>query len=337
MKLILIACLLCTARLAYLTVKGTHKSVMEKNQSLMLKGILSLMIVLHHLSFGLDSLKEFKDIGITVVAAFFFLSSYGLTKSCFKDGRIYLSGFWKKRGNKGLLPALIATLLFLGWRIFHNGENLGVLFHNYKNGIPILPTSWFVYVILIYYIALFCALTITHSLTGGILLMGIFTALYIAAIMAIGWSLTWWISVPAFNIGMLVVWLESHLKSGWPYTKRPIACAWGGVITCLLGCCLIISTIFPQFQPFRYYIYVIFVPIILYLGFRVTDSKVLLWIGGISYEIYLVQGVVTYSIVSFISHPIICVIAALIQIYIFALVLRSLTVKIDKSIRAFTD
>ena len=91
------------------------------DRTLSLRGILVLLIVLHHLS-GVTSfpglspsfrmlVSQFTFFGGGAVSMFFFISGYGLMASLHKKGKIYLDSFYKKRFLKLLPPLLIATCI----------------------------------------------------------------------------------------------------------------------------------------------------------------------------------------------------------------------------------
>ena len=69
-----------------------------------LKGILAVLIVLHHLTYEIKSplLQPFHSWGAPIVSVFFFISGYGLMTSYKNKGKHYLSGFIK-HGYNGFL------------------------------------------------------------------------------------------------------------------------------------------------------------------------------------------------------------------------------------------
>lgn len=73
-----------------------------------LRGVLAILIILHHLSSKIDILflKWFHDFGAPIVSMFFFVSGYGLIKSYLKKGTAYIDGFLAKRLGKILPPCI---------------------------------------------------------------------------------------------------------------------------------------------------------------------------------------------------------------------------------------
>ena len=83
---------------------------MDKYNSNKIKGLLALLIIIHHLSIYIKDtilLKVFTIVGVIAVSAFFFYSGYGLMTSYLKKEN-YLKDFWNKRIMKIVIPYIIA-------------------------------------------------------------------------------------------------------------------------------------------------------------------------------------------------------------------------------------
>lgn len=88
-------------------------NVLEFKTSVRIKGLLAVLIVLHHLSIntpGTLLFQAFTSIGTMVVAVFFFYSGFGLMESYLKKPN-YLRGFFSKRIVKLLIPHCMALLI----------------------------------------------------------------------------------------------------------------------------------------------------------------------------------------------------------------------------------
>ncbi len=85
-----------------------------------LRGVLAVFIVLHHCVLRTDGagadvpwvLSQFSFMGAPVVAVFFFLSGYGLTRSLKCKGEAYLHGFLHKRLSKILIPLVLCSIVY---------------------------------------------------------------------------------------------------------------------------------------------------------------------------------------------------------------------------------
>ena len=88
--------------------------------TLTLRGVLAMGNVIHHISLRVvdatpdDSwlFSQFQFWGAPIVAAFFFLSGYGLMVSLIAKGNRYVDGFLKKRLLKIVLPLVLCSLVF---------------------------------------------------------------------------------------------------------------------------------------------------------------------------------------------------------------------------------
>jgi peptidoglycan/LPS O-acetylase OafA/YrhL len=139
----------------------SEKSVrfsLSKDASTSLKGLACLLIVLHHWCSGLSgagydgSLVELftQAGGITGVAVFFFLSSYGLSRSQQKK-KDTLTSFFAKRLVRVYIPLVITNVLWLSLR-YEGQELVQAIFQilNLKDLLDIV--TWFCNVIIVCYI-----------------------------------------------------------------------------------------------------------------------------------------------------------------------------------------
>lgn len=121
----------------------------SKNNTLALKGLCILLIVLHHYTqnFGFlpDVLCGFGPIGCAV---FFFISGYGLTKGPGNANK------WKTRFLRLYVPFLIANVLYLLFFVFVDRQSFGVSdILSYLIGLPTVNMHWFIQVLLLLYFA----------------------------------------------------------------------------------------------------------------------------------------------------------------------------------------
>lgn len=87
---------------------------MNKENSKALKGILQVIIIIHHisqLSHNSVFLSKFTYFGVYSVGVFFFLSIYGMLKQLENNKKKYLKGFLKHRFTKILIPVIIFSLI----------------------------------------------------------------------------------------------------------------------------------------------------------------------------------------------------------------------------------
>lgn len=192
----------------------------DTRNTLPLRGILCVLVVLTHVSSAFaekgiiswDMVGRWLNYGQPVVAMFFFLSGYGLEVSFKNKGYDYLKSFWPKR-LRSLLPALLCiSLLYVLIKYFYLHWSWNHIFDPLHGTFPI-EASWYVYVLLILYGAFY---VIYRMLSSGV--MRIFSIWIIVLLYCLfmsqylRWSIHWWITVPAFAVGITFAYFESQFK-----------------------------------------------------------------------------------------------------------------------------
>lgn len=121
-----------------------------------LKGLFALCIIIFHVSKENDILfNAYEYFSVTTVGAFFFLSAYGLMRRYMSDPD-YEKVFIKKRFVSLVLPYLIMTLIY--W-IYHfligDVYTLGDILHGIFIAGPIVMYSWFIVSIIYHYVVFY--------------------------------------------------------------------------------------------------------------------------------------------------------------------------------------
>lgn len=263
---------------------------LDIQSSMILKGALSLLIVFHHLQYsdGLSYLNVFKHIGAPVVSIFFFLSGYGLMLSYKKKGLLYLNGFWRKRIGSILFPFIVVTLLYL----FLDYLDKGLINYNFFNdlifrGITPLPYSWFVFTIILLYAVFYAVFHINWlNIKWKISLLIIVTFFYIFFTKSVlVYDRAWWVSVLGFPSGILYVYYQEEIAVRLKGISRKFL----GIIF-LLGVCACLIITKSEWLYLFVYALIPVITLLLISCFDVPKFKSLIFLGDISYEIYLVHG-----------------------------------------------
>lgn len=266
----------------------------ESNQCF--RGLLALLIVFHHVCkyYEFPFSSEGGAYGITVVGLFFFFSGYGLMKQYAIKGNVYCNGFLIKRTKKLLPSFLIISVLSI---IAENLTGLKILETGWGGnvGFIIVPNSWYVYVLFFYYIAfvLSCRILneshkIVYMLLGATIVLIVFTTL-------IGLGDWWWKSSFAFNVGTSLPLIEKKYENRIDVIKEKKIVF---IIFGLLAICAIPNIFELSYQKVRSLLMIMLttlLPIYLYVIFRKIDfvkNKALHFLGAMSYEIYLVHGII---------------------------------------------
>ena len=341
--IILMLCLFafCTLKIIKKSELLTINNFDTKN-TLPLRGILAILIVLHHTLFFTKNANlfihyaytQFIIWGALIVGVFFFITGYGLTFSIINKGKSYLSGFFYKRIIKILIPAIIATLLFQAGEIYSGQFSFSKIISNLSQGILPLPNSWYVFAIVYFYIAFwFCFkhLSIKHA----IILMWFLSLLYIFIIKYfLKFEHYWWISTFALNIGMTVAYKEPKIKEF--ICKKPKVGLFATFLFFLIPTTYALTNSQTELDlplgdiPIYWTTPAVLAIIIYYMG--VAKNKILDFFGKISYEIYLTHGIFMMWYSKFSQNWLLYIILTYISTIIIAYLLHKLCNQINKKL-----
>lgn len=261
-----------------------------KEETLPIRALLAIGIVLRH-----TSIELFREWGGVIVSVFFFLSGYGLMKSYQQRSIDYLDGFLYKRLSTILVPFLFAVTLWqcyivIGTRGEYYLEKMGRLIYGDTN--IILPTSWFIFAIIIVYLVFYFVARLFRAPnrveTIFVLLMASTIVLTIFMRIRYGFESQWFISTIGIIEGVIVASHEERIKTY--LSKHRLTCLMLTLTALLITYGLSLTT------PYYHIAVNAVAPLVVYLTVCICGtlkSYILSWIGGISLEIYLVQGMIT--------------------------------------------
>lgn len=273
-----------------ISVNQSSEICFEKNLTDLIKFLSCLMIALHHYSQGMVVAGTHNPIyqlfstqgGWLGVAIFFFLSGYGLMKSDMKHHQGPIQ-FFKKRFMKTYLPAVLISviwgvyLLIWGGQIFDAQWILSLLW-NFNDEV-----LWFVRTILKLYVA-FSVYVCIASVS-----LKRFKPIYFIVIAAIT---VWWVdagfvhssSVLLFFIGMSIAeydeWYFRFIRNYY----SPIA---------LLCTIVVLMIVFRHDAAWIHLLvnyFLIASGVIVIAVFTIKVPSLPKWIGGVSYDVYLVHN-----------------------------------------------
>ena len=217
------------------------------------------------------------------MALFFFMSGYGLTLQYAKAGEGFFQNFFSKRYTKLLIPYIVAWLLYFA---LSGDYSLHAMWSRTLIGDNIIPFAYFVEELALFY-ALYYICFRFLSANYAMLLMFALTLGMMSACYFMGWNDHWWISSLGFPMGILV----SRYRH---YFCRPNAVSFlwlvlsAGLFIWVKDCdiyvrvlcftllmvpssCFLLSMVFPAIKWASY--------------------SPLLYLGKISYETYIFQGI----------------------------------------------
>lgn len=259
-----------------------------------MRGTLALVIVLHHISENAlvrtPLLIQVNHFGYLCVAMFFFLSGYGLTvRICNSpsDRNEYLSGLWKGRILYMLLIYVLVTLLFIAFKGLLDVEDVSfrAVLNSFKIGNPVASNSWYILVLIVFYIFFWLSFSISSTVGKGIILTSVLvTILNVVFILSpLNWS-GFYISSYAFPLGMLWAWKKDFGWQDYAQKHYILVCA---VCLALLACFTIIHTSHARmFASCAFCL--LLVATMMKFEFR---GRLLHFLGEISLEIYLLQAI----------------------------------------------
>lgn len=274
---------------------------LSKDASTCLKGLACLLIVLHHWCARLNGIGYSNLLidmislrgGVAGVALFFFLSSYGLTRSQIKHKDGFLP-FLKKRFLKVIIPLLVTNLLWFVVRYEGHGFLYSLLqilnIHDLLDGV-----TWFCNVIIVCYLLFYISL-LAKTLWGKILCnwtLLIVMAVVITCLWPGGPFLVY--SLVAFPIGFTIAMLQDRIE---PKLLILGVCL---SVMLILGCGAMLAGKYSNlFVGNLYSTSIIFIILIVwgaysncrktFQGFMAYIKPLLFGIGVYSYEIYLLHN-----------------------------------------------
>lgn len=262
----------------------------DKKKMIPLKAVMALLIVADHLTFYMDAwwLRPFRELGAPIVSMFFFISGYGLSKSYAAKGKAYLDSFFRRRIWKVILPALIA-LVFYYILLWDPARPYGVEWRNLiLHGVPVLPHSWFVVAIVAFYLGFYVSY---NFLPDRWKIWGVLsgTLVWMAVTLLAGYDWCWWISSLAFPTGLFFARYEQHIYAFCERCPRNYLLLVGALILAFLA-------LYLTRNEYIWTLCYVLIPLIVALIIARLPLERMNWrwlafIAGISYEIYLCQGI----------------------------------------------
>ena len=296
----------------------------SKGKMQIIRAVIPTVIVLHHcaLYFDVEALFPLKRAGNYLISVFFFISGYGV-ESAINNKANYLTSFWKKRGLSIMIPYIISLVLyFVVYILIHDGQfNFkNDIVDNFKNSGTFLSYSWFIYVIIICYFVFYVCHRYFFSCKVSMLLE---TAILLFVALSM-WLLDmghWWYNkILVFALGGWFYLWEPFLRNIFRGHRASFYIS----IICLVIISFILSIgnkgyLLPVsllFFSAAVYFCISLIP------WTADRNKIIIFLSSISYEIYLVQGIVLYLLrgpVIYIANDMIFILLSIINIVLLAL------------------
>ncbi len=334
--------LLIVWRMEIVKEKGkSNRLYLSQDSSKMIRGIMAILVVFHHLAqrtSGGTIFPQFRQIGYLAVAVFFFYSGYGSMKKYMLD-KTYKHRYLLRRLPPILFSYLFATAVYwLMYAAFGKLYTLKDIIAAVLHGAPIVAFSWYVINILIFYVVFYLLMIIFDGHEKGMIAGAlVYFIIWVQICRKLGYSSYWYTTTHLLILGML--WAVEE--------KRILAILKKNYLLSILGSCggflllFNLSKIIPeQFLTaetglvLRGAIAGMFVLALMAVLQKVKiGNTALRFLGSISFEIYLFQGVFMISLRNgriYIQNEFLWCIIVLAGTIIFAYLAHILTGHINK-------
>lgn len=265
------------------------------------KGIAAIIIMLHHISFRLSNLpvyvKPIWYIAFPIVGFFFFMSGYGLTCGLLQK-KNYLQGFLSKRLLNIIAPYVIVAIVWIGLEIIGGGGQTPTRAIAEAFTIRYIQPLWFIWVIIAVYIVFYTVFNHTE-INVGAYWFAFITIAYILISAFVNPRDEMYASIIGMPLGILWAMYERKIDSYFEigFLRKEIVAIVAFVILFIGRLTLSVVGFDNQlFQSvLRNIITIAFiVPLIELLKKVKIQKRFLIWLGTISYEIYIIHPFILY-------------------------------------------
>lgn len=277
-------------------LKKDNNEFMSLENTKAIKGITAILIIMHHILFfkiEVPFLNGMKYIGYLLVGIFFLFSGYGLMKSV-KIKENYLKSFITKRIPSIMVPFFLTNIVYLIAEKFFFARNYSIMqTMNYILGIELINTyAWYTIMILVFYIAFYFFFYFFKE-KKAVIFMTVFVLFTIIFRMQFE-EMQWYVSSVSFVIGMLLAYQQEKIIR-W-VNKRYLWClcsvVLGIIVFFLLGFMIQDKSIILR-QIVKIVCNSFFTLTVITINMKLQiNNKILVFLGRISYEIYLIHKLV---------------------------------------------
>ena len=325
-------------------IPRTDVDYLSNKSTKSLKGLLALLIIFHHISQKIttgENFSNFEYMGRYIVALFFFLSGYGLYFQ-YSNNATYMENFLKKRLVRIFIPFFVFIVIYVIYRATL-GEvvNVDFFLSFWKDHSNIIYNGWFINSIIVLYVIFYVSFVRKDSKIAVYKLVFL-TLVYIfwKAYQNHGdWE---YVSIMAFLLG--VFWMKNRVSIDKLLEKNYFI---------FLVSFSILMYAFHHYEDImknigitNKYVYygivgnlctMIFVVYFLLLTNKLNFSnKYLDFLGDISFEIYMIHGLVMHYLGKFFVssdvNDVLYTIVVLFVSIVFAYYIKKLIIIIEKNI-----
>ena len=263
------------------------------------KGIAAIIIMLHHISFRLSNLpvyvKPIWYIAFPIVGFFFFMSGYGLTCGLLQKKK-YLQGFLSKRLLNIIAPYVIVAIVWIGLEIMGGQTPTRAIAEAFT--IRYIQPLWFIWVIIAVYIVFYAVFNHTE-INVGAYWFAVITIAYILISAFVNPRDEMYASIIGMPLGILWAIYERKIDSYFEicFLRKEIVAIAAFVVLFIGRLVLSVAGFDNQLLQsiLRNIITIAFiVPLVGVLKNVRIQKRFLIWLGTISYEIYIIHPFILY-------------------------------------------
>lgn len=283
-----------------------------REETLPLRGLMALLVVFGHLTIRTGHqfvLLEIFHWATPSVAVFFFLSGYGLFKShSARKSEAVGVAYWVRFVARSLVKLLPPVFLvgFCLWmfRVATGTASDETVWVPAVRNCVLSFHDWFVWTLLLFYVLFALSFAVAGTARGILPVSVGVCAYWFVSRHVLGIQSYWWVTCFAFPVGLLFSRFEAailNVVSRKGLVVPIVATALLAVVT-MLSCRRDLPIVGKFKEPFFAVLGPVVAICLLYFN-PLRKSRALCFLGGISYEIYVVHGLFEYAFFPLRNQP----------------------------------
>ncbi len=301
--------------------------IVDKEQTIIIRAICCIVVILVHIpkTHGNIIQNAIGSFGYIAVTLFFMFSAYGLKYSV-DNKKNYLHGFWKNRILVLLIPFWIANIINV---CCYNNSN--TILNNILIILGIKNIS-FITILISYYIIFWTMYKLIKNKNVADLIICLIVFLYSALGKILNFSTGWMVESIGFIYGILIYYYSTNLKNLRKLNQFIMFAISSIILVILYLKYKEIYMLGTWMLRTLLALNLILLLIIILNNFEIK-SKILSYIGNISYEVYLMHGIVVHLMLNVTIPSTLWIILCIILTILISTVIKFVDTKIINLIK----